>query len=328
MTEEITPESVYYIKLGSGGGMEKTCFDEGVVYVGFGSERDKIWEYAQLGRWEEMHRAYVQQYLDEGDRERAARQKATAAVNIIRDLFEDDGSALWTTFADNYLYWGFLENTPPFRNSKLGDGIYRAISAGWRKSDLQGQALTKSTLPGYITKKTAYRGTRSKYDDRERNDLVRRINGLPRKEIKDCHEALDKLHKQVAVLVQCLHEKDFEIIVDLIFQKTGWQRVGRIGGVQETVDIELEEPLTGAKAFVQVKSKTDQSEFNDYIERFERGPWAQMFYVFHTGDVEVDFENPSCEKRQIHLIDRDELAPLVVKAGLTEWLLDRTRDIA
>ncbi len=153
MTEEINPESIYYIKLGSGGGMEQTCFDESVVYVGFGSERDEIWELAQLGRWAEMHQAYVKEHLERDASERTARKNATAAVNIIRYLFENDGSNLWTTFANNYFYWGFLENTPPFRNNRLGDGIYRKISGGWKWHDLAGNDLIKTSFPGGLQKK-------------------------------------------------------------------------------------------------------------------------------------------------------------------------------
>lgn len=57
-----------------------------------------------------------------------------------------------------------------------------------------------------------------------------------------------------------------------------------------------------------------------------------MFYVYHTGNVEEteSLNRVEADRRhkQVHLIDRDKLAKYVVKMGLTEWLMDRTRNIA
>jgi hypothetical protein len=38
------------------------------------------------------------------------------------------------------------------------------------------------------------------------------------------------------------------------------------------IDLALEQPATGERAFVQVKSRADSSVFSDYIERFRADP--------------------------------------------------------
>ena len=73
-----------------------------------------------------------------------------------------------------------------------------------------------------------------------------------------------------AKLIAGLHWAEFETLVDLIFARSGWQRVSRVGGTLADVDLILEQPVTGETAFVQVKSKAGQSVLDDYIGRFRR----------------------------------------------------------
>lgn len=52
--------------------------------------------------------------------------------------------------------------------------------------------------------------------------------------------------------------------------------------MQKIIVMELTLPTTVETAFVQVKSKTDQAQLDDYIERFTARDDARMFYVYHT----------------------------------------------
>ncbi len=57
----------------------------------------------------------------------------------------------------------------------------------------------------------------------------------------------------VTKLVKHLHDRDFELLIDLILARTGWVRLARLGGVTEGTDIEAENVATNEIAFVQVK---------------------------------------------------------------------------
>jgi len=78
-------------------------------------------------------------------------------------------------------------------------------------------------------------------------------------------------------------------------------------------------PSTGEKAFVQVKSQTTQNEFNNYIAKFlERADlYNRMFFVYHTGQI----SNPNDSR--VTLIGPEELAKMVIDAGLAGWLIEK-----
>ncbi|MBL8705215.1 MAG: hypothetical protein JNM30_10240 [Rhodospirillales bacterium] len=56
-----------------------------------------------------------------------------------------------------------------------------------------------------------------------------------------------------AGMITQLHWVNFESMVDLIFARSGWQRVSRLGETQADVDLVLALPTTGQRAFVKVK---------------------------------------------------------------------------
>lgn len=94
----------------------------------------------------------------------------------------------------------------------------------------------------------------------------------------DAIEHLRNLERTVADLIRLLVPHDFELLVDLIFTASGWRRIGVVGKTQKTIDIALELPSTGERAFVQVKSKTKQSELDQYLLLFEEmDDYGRMF---------------------------------------------------
>jgi hypothetical protein len=116
-----------------------------------------------------------------------------------------------------------------------------------------------------------------------------------------------------------LHWADFEDMVDLIFARSGWQRVSRVGGAQRDLDLELEQPTTQERAFVQVKSQADQSSLDRYVARFDEGNWQRMFFVCHTPKSRLT----APERPDIHLWTGRGLAQAVLRVGLQEWVLNR-----
>ncbi len=112
--------------------------------------------------------------------------------------------------------------------------------------------------------------------------------------------------------------RDFELLVELIFSQSGWRRTSETGGSQETVDIELELPSTGERAFVQVKSRTNQAQLQDYMDRLTGRPESKMFYVYHTAKTAL-----SATDGTVVLVGPERLAEMVLTSGLFDWLLKK-----
>jgi hypothetical protein len=87
-------------------------------------------------------------------------------------------------------------------------------------------------------------------------------------------------------MIALLHWKDVELLVDLIFARSGWQRVSEIGGIQEDIDLILEQPATGDHTFVQVKSTADYAALREFVERCT-GACDHMFFVCHKPQGEL-----------------------------------------
>ena len=85
-------------------------------------------------------------------------------------------------------------------------------------------------------------------------------------EIDAIRTTLNRLESDIETLVRGLWWKDFELLVDLIFAKLGWQRLSELGKTQRSIDLDVFSPITHDRAFVQVKSNTSPREVRDYWE--------------------------------------------------------------
>ena len=151
--------------------------------------------------------------------------------------------------------------------------------------------------------------------------LLRRINGIEEPVVARAHEAQAAMITVATEMISGLHWADFETLVDLIFSRSGWQRISRVGGTQADTDLVVEHPTTGETAFVQVKSKAGQAVLDDYKNRFRRGGiYDRMFFVCHSpiGTLTLD------DTAGIQIWAGDRLADAAVKAGLFDWLTERS----
>jgi hypothetical protein len=130
-----------------------------------------------------------------------------------------------------------------------------------------------------------------------------------------------KMIETAETMIAALHWADFEDMVDLIFARTGWQRQSRVGGTQKDIDIDLLEPATGARAFVQVKSRSSQKELEGYIDIWKSiGGYEHMFFVCHSPTTALD----SRDEPAVHIWTRRTLADKAISVGLFEWLIERS----
>lgn len=296
---------VRYIKLGVGGKWEKECLTNGVIRFGFGSATAKRFPLCCAHNWNQLRKDILSD-------PRMTEGVATRFTNETQKFFEDNGTTLWITFGEEQLWWGFLTTDPSVRHTD-GNGVQRTVNGGWKNADLNGEKLTKDNLSGALVKLAAYRGTSCDVDVADY--VIRRINGLTIPQVERAIAALTTMKSSVLEIMRLLGDRDFEILVDLVFTSSGWRRVGVVGKTQKTLDLDLELPSTGERAFVQVKSKTTTSELADYVNRFEGNALHErMFYVFHSGEAQT-------ANKRVKVIGPEKLAELVVEAGLAGWLI-------
>jgi hypothetical protein len=309
IVNQINPSRVRYIKLGHGGGWEQECLAKNIIRIGFGSAQSKRLTLCRSRDWNGLRESFVAEGKDKGTANRFTKE--------LRLFFEDNGSTLWITFMSDRLYWGFTGEASPEPHPD-GHGVWRKIRDGWRGTDLRGTPLSKDRLSGALTKLAAYRGTSCDVDVAEY--VVRRISGLRMPAVERALAAVDEMRSSVLGLIRLLTPKDFELLVDLVFSTSGWRRLGVVGRTQATLDLDLVLPSTGERAFVQVKSRTTSKELAEYVAKLgDRADlYSRMFYVYHTGHPSL-----SKEATGVTLIGPEQLAELVVEAGLAGWVIEK-----
>lgn len=92
------------------------------------------------------------------------------------------------------------------------------------------------------------------------------------------------------------------------------------GGVQKTIDIQLENPVTGDSAFVQVKSDSNQIQLDEYIGLYQDSYFSRMFYVHHTSSSILKSSNEN-----VSVWDVQKVAEQVLSNGLVDWVINRAK---
>ncbi|MGL4637190.1 MAG: hypothetical protein ACRCWF_14495 [Beijerinckiaceae bacterium] len=198
-----------------------------------------------------------------------------------------------------------------------GTRYRRASGSGWSDRSRGGKPLLMNALSGRLTRTAAYRKTTCRIVDAAPYFLAR-LNDEVESEVQDVVNARAGLLVALEKMIQRLTWQDFELLVDLTFAASGWRRSGAVGGVQKTVDIELELPSTGEQAFIQVKSATSPTEFRTYREALADRPEGRMFYVFHTGDA-----GDAIDDEDVTVIGPPRIAEMALNAGLLDWTIRR-----
>jgi hypothetical protein len=303
----IAPKEIRYIKLGPGGAWEERALKRGELYFGRPTEPLDL-----IGRhdWEGVARYFREQGRGVGMASYMAREN--------REFLALGADCLWITFTGEYLWWGFAD---PKVTVLRGDGKVhgtrmRRIIGGWRNTNIKGQPLHRDTLSTRLTQVASYRHTMCSV--KEAQYLVRKINGLDEPIVARAAEVRQAMIAVTADAIGSLHWADFESLVDLIFVRSGWQRLSRLGGIQKDLDLELEQPTTRERAFVQIKSQAGQGELNAYLAKFSRGTWDRMFFVCHSPRGVL-----RASKRNVHVWTGEALAASAVRAGLYDWVIQK-----
>jgi len=303
----IAPEKIRFIKLGEGGEWEQSCLSESTIRLGYHSPHHQD----SLNRnWNAVRQFWLN--IRNGNEGAATRD-----TNQIRDFYELKETDVWITFYKKKLYWCRAAGDVIELNDQ---SRIRNVIGSWSSTDINGKALRIENIDGRVTKVQGFRGTICSIDLQDY--LVKKINGLAIPEVEKTKASLEMLRADVEELVKGLWWHDFELLIDLVFSKAGWQRFSVLGKTEKDVDLDVYSPSTQKRAFVQIKSTTTRSEILSYINTYqEYEQFNEMYFVYHTchadlSDIETLYPN-------VHLWGLKRVAGLVVNAGLAEWLINK-----
>ena len=246
---------------------------------------------------------------------------ATNQLGQLNKLLVHPSQHLWVTFEDGCMWWctvgDAIEPNPQGESYQRGH-FWLKCDRPWSNYSLDKLRLLNETdLPGKVTMVKRTQNTVAKPRAEE---AIRRII-LGQKDPAALASANARGQYELAVkpMIQRLSWKDFELLINLILDRTGWVRRSSLGGTTEGIDLEVENWATEERAFVQVKSQASQATLDDYVRRFnEREHYARMIFAVHT-PVTDDLVAPH-QRRPIQIWHDDRLAQLVVHLGLGEWV--------
>jgi hypothetical protein len=303
---QIEAARVRFIKLGRKGQFEKECIEGPTPCIRLGF-RSKQHRESLAGNWDEVFRYWS----TTGGKTKG---KATEFTNQVRTFYTADEKTLWITFYQRKLYWCFASS----KVEELTDGSrIRGVIGKWSCEDVRGQTLHVENLSGSLTKVQGFRGTICAVE--QEAYLLQRLNCNLPPAVDKAMRSLSELQTSIQALIPKLGWKDFELLCDLIFTRAGWQRVSSLGKTQKSIDLELLSPVTGKRAFVQVKSQASLSTFLQYKAQFEGMPqFDEMYFVVHSPSADLEDYPP---EPRVTVLTTTRLAGLVVSAGLVDWLI-------
>lgn len=300
-----------YIKLGQGGEWENYCLNETPSL--------------RIGYREIDHKACLTQAWDRAVLDQCKlivkNQNLPAAKNHVRQLREfytSPAKTLWITFSNGHLWWCLSDSSPV---DELPDhSKVRRIKGHWRNTDLKGKPLSFDTLSGRLLATGGFRGTICEV--KELSYLLNRLNGQISATVSEAQTALTRLAETLTPLVKGLNEKDFEILIDLIFRHGGFYRTGVLGGTEKDIDLDLINPVSGEKVAVQVKSQASHSTFVRYERIFNAmsGGYSRFVFATHSPDQRLSSTVPS---ESIDLWFAPQIAQHAARLGLAGWLIDK-----
>lgn len=305
----ITAKCAKYIKLGEKGNLEDLCFKDGTIRLGYHQVKHEIGN-----NLEELRNFF-------NERHKKSKSAATNHARQVHDFYTANKDTIWFSFANGSLWWCQSDSVVEMIAYDSNEGSrFRKTINGWSNKNTSGAELKIAELNGELTKVAGYRGTICNINNSLKEYLLKKINGEEIEEIKKAKKARTEILKSIESLMKLLHWKDFELLVELVFAKSGWQRISASGGTQKTIDIEMVLPSTQEQAFVQIKSRTDNTQLQYYIDQLDlrEDEKEKMFFVYHTAG---EIQKP--ENEMVTLVGPQKLSEMVLDAGLFTWLLKK-----
>lgn len=313
--DTIRASKIRYIKLGAGGAWEG-ALDRGRVEWGVATDPH---EPAAAQDWVAVADAYAKVYAHKG--------VVTGTTNEARAFYDDDESVLWITFARGRMWWAFADAEVHWTGGDAtSEGTrYRVAQSGWCDCDANGEALGLERLSTRLTQVSAYQRAVCTLSDDQREQCLRYINASLDPEQVAVADARAALKENLTLLVKRLSWGDFEQLVDLTFARSGWVRVSDLGKTGKDIDLVVEQPLSGARIAIQVKSSATQAVVDDYARRLDERPESDALMLVCHSPKGLLAAPITASGRSLDVMLPDRLVDLSINAGLIDWIVERAR---
>lgn len=308
MTTLLEAPRALYIKLGEGGGWAADCIRDGVLRLGYNHVPHAA---CLAGDWDTARAAA--QTFSKGS------GAATRHLNQVKEFYGADERVVWVTFHADRLWW--CRSRPEVTTLANNDKV-RPVIGTWNDCDRHGSPLLKGKLSGKLLATQGFQGTICSIE--ELPYLLHKINGTLEPRVARAQAAFEALRAALVPILRNLHEKDFEILIDLVFRQAGWQRVGVSGGTERDIDLDLISPVTDERIAVQVKSRANGEVWRDYRDRYVnmRG-YSRFYFVTHSPTDELLRLARQHDDRTLLFWDAEDIAAQAVRGGLVGWLIDK-----
>jgi hypothetical protein len=305
----IEAERCLFIRLGKCRDQTAQCIVAGELRLDYPQVSH---EFCLDGRWTQVDSQIAG---ESKDRENSARH-----TNQIRAFYEASPATLWITFHAECMWWSFAA---PGVSLRADGAKVRSTIDGWRQFDVGDQPLAASRLSSGLLAVQAYRGTICAV---ESSYVVHKINCVDPPRLAAADRALTALIDSLQPIVQQLHPRDLEVLVDLIFRNAGWQRVGVLAETETDIDLALESAVTGERIAVEVKAQAVMEDYRDYAARYDSMVGFDRFYFVTRSPIDAEVAHEQAGSRTpvgITFWGIRTIAQRAAHSGLAQWLIDK-----
>jgi hypothetical protein len=305
----IEAERCLFIRLGKCRDQTAQCIVAGELRLDYPQVSH---EFCLDGRWTQVESQIAGQSKD---REGSARH-----TNQIRAFYEASAATLWITFHADCMWWSFAAPGVSLR----ADGTkIRSTIDGWHQFDVNDQPLAASRLSSGLLAVQAYRGTICAV---EPSYVLHKINCVDPPLLAAADRALTALIDSLQPIVEQLHPRDLEVLVDLIFRNAGWQRVGVLAETETDIDLALESTVTGERIAVEVKAQAAMEDYREYATRYDSMVGFDRFYFVTRSPIDAEVAHEHAGSRTavgITFWGSGTIAQQAAHSGLARWLIDK-----
>jgi hypothetical protein len=305
----IQAERCLFIRLGKSGERAAQCIVAGELRLDYPQVSH---EFCLDGRWTQVDSQIA---AESGDRESSARH-----TNQIRAFYEASAATLWITFHADCMWWSFAAPGVSLR----ANGVkVRSTIDGWHQYDVNNQPLAASRLSGGLLAVQAYRGTICAV---EPSYVLHKINCVDPPRVAAADHALGTLIDSLQPIVERLHPRDLEVLVDLIFRNAGWQRVGVLAETETDIDLALESTVTGERIAVEVKAQATIEDYREYAARYVLMVGFDRLYFVTRSPIDAEVAGESGDgttSAGVRFWGCRSIAQRAAHSGLAQWLIDK-----
>lgn len=235
MIENLPQTSVLYVKNGEHGRWWPVSKAKGQLHAGWSNIPHAI---LLNPDHDTIKKLEIEDYVKRGK----PKGSAIADANALWRLLHAPSEHVWITFEEGCMWWCTVHDgaviNPTGRDEHTGN-FWLVCDRKWSNELLvYKRRLASVVLPGTVSAAAGFRATVAKPKAWE--TILRIIRDEQDDDAIKAANARTSYEAAIDNMVKRLHWKDFELLIDLVFARTGWTRISVLGGTQKDIDMEVQ----------------------------------------------------------------------------------------